>query len=258
MRKALAPFLLIALAALPSRGAAGPRDAVLVPGGKFRPLYGFGKNSSEKEYKVERFWMDKAPVSRREYFRFLDGHPQWRKQGIQPVLADGNYLRGIPKNRQSAPITQIPWYAAAAYCESQGGRLPSVLEWEFAAAADQRRPDASRDPVFVEKILDWYAKRDGLRDLKPAGSGNPNFYGIFDLHGLIWEWTSDFNSVFVTGDNRQDGDKDLAGVCGAGATDATNRSDYAAFMRYAMRSSVQANFSLPTLGFRCAYDRKGE
>jgi formylglycine-generating enzyme required for sulfatase activity len=124
------------------------------------------------------------------------------------------------------------------------------------AAASEIKANASRDPDFVEQILKWYSLPAGMQKLREVGQGHPNFYGLYDLHGLVWEWTQDFNSVFVTGDNRQDGDKSLATVCGAGATDASSRSDYAAFMRYAMRSSVEARFSQGNLGFRCAYDKK--
>lgn len=85
------------------------------------------------------------------------------------------------------------------------------------------------------------------------GAHKPNFYGVSDMHGLVWEWTSDFNSVFINGDNRQDGDKSSGMVCGAGATGSNSREDYAAFMRYAMRSSLQAQFAQPNVGFRCAY-----
>ena len=90
-----------------------------------------------------------------------------------------------------------------------------------------------------------------------VGQKPANVYGVKDLHGLVWEWTLDFNSVFVTGDNRQDGDKVKDLFCGDGATGAARREDYAAFMRYAMRSSLKADNGTANLGFRCAYDAPG-
>ena len=104
-------------------------------------------------------------------------------------------------------------------------------------------------PAFINKSAKKLAEKAKL-----IKSGKPNFYGIYDLHELVWEWTSDFNSVFVSGDNRQDGDKMKNFVCGAGSTNSSSKEDYAAFLRYAMRSSLRPEYSQHNLGFRCAYD----
>lgn len=241
-----------------SDAAVSPRSAVQVPEGKFRPLYGFGKKEI-REYRVGAFFIDRYPVTRGEFLEFVRKYPDWSKARVAPIYADDGYLKDLKKSHRQTrhPVTWVSWYAAQAFCEARGGRLPTVLEWEYAAAASETKPNAMEDPVFVERILRWYAEPSGLGTLRPVGSGAANYYGIHDLHGLVWEWTADFNSVFVTGDNRQDGDKSLASVCGAGATDASSRSDYAAFMRYATRSSVEARYSQANLGFRCAYDSNG-
>jgi formylglycine-generating enzyme required for sulfatase activity len=81
-------------------------------------------------------------------------------------------------------------------------------------------------------------------------------YGVEALHGLVWEWTDDFNALFVTGDNREDGEKNSKFMCGSGATGSARREDYAAFMRYALRSSLTPRTGLINLGFRCAYSPK--
>jgi formylglycine-generating enzyme len=232
-------------------------NAVRISGGKFTPLYGFGKKE-KREYLVGPFYLDRFPVTRNEFVAFIRLHPEWNKAKINSIYADENYLKDLKISGDQAkyPVTYVSWFAAQAFCEHRGGRLPSVLEWELAASASRTKENALRDPMFVEEILKWYSSPSGNKGLRAVGMGAANFYGVHDLHGLIWEWTVDFNSVFVTGDNRQDGDKSAAAVCGAGATGASNRSDYAAFMRYAMRSSVEARFAQPNLGFRCAYDDK--
>ncbi len=236
--------------------AANLQNVVSIPGGKFTPLYGFGE-LVRQEQQVDPFSMDRLPVTRTEFRRFVSSYSRWSKEKIDPLFADENYLKDFRMTGVLGhyPVTYVSWFAAQAFCEARKGRLPSVLEWEFVAAASQTKANATQDPEFVDDILKWYSKPSNKRGLRPVGGGVPNFYGVQDLHGLNWEWTSDFNSVFVTGDNRQDGDKSSAAVCGAGASKASNRSDYAAFMRYAMRSSVEARFAQPNLGFRCAYDK---
>jgi len=237
---------------------------VAIPGGKFTPLFGFGKKG-KTEYTLSPFYMDRAPVTRERFLAFVAKNPQWSKKSADPLYVDEQYLRSSfpvekkktkSKNIGKFPMTNVSWFAADAFCESQGGRLPKVLEWEYVAAASVTKADASRDASHVDKILAWYSKPGSVQGNDEIEKGIPNFYGVHDLHGLIWEWTWDFNSVFVSGDNRQDGDKSAAMVCGGGATDATSRADYAAFMRYAMRSAVDARFSQPNLGFRCVYDKK--
>lgn len=59
----------------------------------------------------------------------------------------------------------------------------------------------------------------------------------------------------MNSDNRQDGNKNQKLVCGAGSVGAKDRENYAAFMRYALRSSLEASYSVANLGFRCAYDK---
>jgi formylglycine-generating enzyme required for sulfatase activity len=117
------------------------------------------------------------------------------------------------------------------------------------AAASERQRDASRDPAFLERLRVWYSRPSPAR-LPPVGSTFRNAYGVSDLHGLIWEWTLDFNSALVSGESRADSDVDRSLYCGGAAAGASDFENYAAFMRYAFRSSLEARYDVGTLGFR--------
>jgi formylglycine-generating enzyme required for sulfatase activity len=94
-----------------------------------------------------------------------------------------------------------------------------------------------------------------VRDaLPPVRSTFRNVFGIWDMHGLVWEWVSDFNTALVTGESRADSGLDRQLFCGSGSSGASDFSDYAAFMRYAYRSSLRGNYTVANLGFRCAED----
>ncbi len=234
--------------------------SVPIEAGRFAPL--FGLDTGQESFPVEAFAIDERPVSNSDFAAFAAGAPEWRPARTPGALADGRYLShfdgGVaPPGLEAAPVTWVSWFAAEAYCESKGGRLPRTLEWEYVAAADETRRDASRDPAFADRILKWYSRPFSPADLKLPGSPI-NAWGVRGLHGLVWEWTLDFNGVFVTGDNRQDGDKQSQFFCGNAATGSARREDYAAFMRYALRSSLSARSTLANLGFRCAYNRPGE
>ena len=90
--------------------------------------------------------------------------------------------------------------------------------------------------------------------LPAAKSGVPNLHGLYNLHGLVWEWTSDFNSALITGDARGDTGIERSLFCGAGSLGASDRSNYPAFMRFGLRSSLKAAYTVHNLGFRCAQD----
>ena len=219
--------------------------SVLIQGGRFAPL--FGLEPQQKDLPVQTFRLDRYPVSNRDFGVFLKSHPEWGRKQRVDLFADRNYLKSFSQNKKSLdlPVVEVSWFAAQAYCEWKKGRLPTTLEWEYVAQVN----DQERD-----EILKWYSTPQKSQPRKEVSSGKPNRWNVYNLHGLIWEWTNDFNSVFVSGDNRQDADqmKDL--FCGTGALGSSNRENYAAFMRYAMRSSLKANYTLGNLGFRCAYD----
>ena len=242
--------------AVASSSSAAP--GIAIPGGRFAPL--FGLDRAQESLPVAAFALDAVPVSNEDFAQFLQSAPSWKPGSVSKALADSKYLSHLdggvaPVDFTRAPVTWVSWFAAEAYCESKGGRLPTTLEWEYVAAADETRRDASKDARFVERILGWYSKPFSTRDLLGPGSP-PNAYGIAKLHGVAWEWTLDFNGVFVTGDNRQDGDKQSQFFCGNASTGSARREDYAAFMRYALRASLKSRSTLGNLSFRCAYDVK--
>ena len=94
----------------------------------------------------------------------------------------------------------------------------------------------------------------GSRTSGTAKSGTANVHGLYNLHGLVWEWTSDFNSALITGDARGDTGIERSLFCGAGSMGASDRSNYPAFMRFGLRSSLKAAYTVHNLGFRCAQD----
>jgi formylglycine-generating enzyme len=207
---------------------------------------------------VQPYKLRALPVSNVEFFNFTQRSPEWQPKNAATVFADGQYLRhwqaaGKPGQDQLAqPVTQVSWFAAQAYCESEGARLPTWHEWEFAAAADEHRADARADPAWRERILSWYSRKSA--PLPPVGSTAKNVYGIQDLHGVIWEWVHDTSALMVSGDSRTQGDPDVLQFCGAGALSANDRENYPVLMRIAMLSSLGAANTTRNLGFRCAKD----
>jgi len=206
---------------------------------------------------VPRFLLDRHPVTNAEFLAFVRKHPEWRRDRAPRLFVDGQYLahwRGpttLGPARSTQPVTLVSWFAAKAYCEAKGARLPTWYEWEFAAAADEVSADARSDPAWRQSILDWYARPSSM-PLPEVGRSPANYYGVHDLHGLVWEWVLDYNALLVSNDSREQGGADRAKFCGEGALSTADRENYAVLMRIAFLSSLEASYTTTNLGFRCA------
>ena len=231
---------------------------VTIEGGTFVPLYGA---TTKKPVEVKSFYMDTHPVTNAEFLAFLKKYPENSRSRIKGIFADKSYLSQWEsdfnygkKNLSNAPVTNVSWFAAKKYCEWRGGRLPTMDEWEYVAMADEKRIDARTKESFNKYIMSWYEKPNTYAN--PVGGTFKNYWGVYDMHGLVWEWTSDFNSIFLSGESRKDKDTDNNLFCGSGSVNATDLMNYAAFMRYAFRGSLKAKYTTKNLGFRCAQDKK--
>jgi formylglycine-generating enzyme len=200
-------------------GATTPaRRSVSIPAGTWQPMYGAA-------VKVAAFRIDRDPVTRSEY-------AAWRSPNATVT-------------NPRAPITEVSWAEARAYCLARGARLPSLAEWEYVAAASAKSRNAAGDSSFVQALITAYATRSPAIRVSAAAA---NVYGVRGLHDLVWEWVSDPNASIVT--SHEHGAHDLS--CAGAAMGAADPRDYPAFLRAAFRSGLTTETRLPTLGFRCA------
>lgn len=231
---------------------------VKIPAGKFNPFY---KKKNIKYIDVKSFYIDTYAVTNNEFLKFVKANPTWARSKVSRLFADSNYLKHWKDDfsienfdqLKNSPVTNVSWFAANAYCKWKGKRLPTTAEWELAANAEIL--NRSEEKV-LDIILEWY-ERPSPKVLPPIGSTFKNIYGVYDMHGLIWEWVYDFNN-YVTGvDSRSSSAVDLDLFCGASAANVSgNKEDYAAFMRYGFRGSLKGSYAVANLGFRCAMDIK--
>ena len=223
-----------------------------IPAGTYRPLY-TGKVAQPEA--VAPFLLDRYQVTDADFARFVQAVPHWEPGRPPSIQANASYLthwRAASTNRaRRTPVRNVSWFAARAYCRWLGKRLPTIAEWERAAmAADRARPHEG-ETALVKRVLEWYGQPNQER---AVGSVYENIHGVHDLHGSVWEWTEDFNSVTIDPDGRAKGQSDR--FCGGGGFNASNPRDYAAFMRQAFRGGLTAASTTHNLGFRCAADSR--
>jgi formylglycine-generating enzyme required for sulfatase activity len=220
---------------------------VRIPAGKYQPLYTGEKVQAEQ---VKPFLLDKLPVTNADFRRFVTSYAEWAPGRPPAIKANPGYLRHWRGPAAgNIPITNVSWFAARAFCQASGKRLPTVAEWERAAAAPDMKHPMEGEAAQVKRILEWYARPN---ESHPAGTVYCNTLGVYDMHGSVWEWTEDFNSVTIDPDGREQGKSDR--FCGGGGFRSSSPRDYAAFMRHAFRGSLNAASTIANLGFRCAAD----
>lgn len=227
---------------------------VLIPSGSLKPFF----KGSDTLVQVSSFYLDQKQVSNQEFKAFTEQHPEWSASNRKAIFTDDDYLSHWA-NASTAnlnamaelPVVNVSWFAAKAYCKSIGKRLPTMNEWEYAAAA------APIDNILNKMTLDelitnWYSRRMGTR--VPAGSIYQNTFGVWDMYGQVWEWVLDFDQIKRSDDSRNSSKMPEGLFCGSASSDATDASDYTSFIRFAFRSSLKGNYTVRNLGFRCAKD----
>lgn len=246
----------MAAPAQPAGSIKSRENMARIPAGIYHPF--LAPAGKETSWAIPSFYLDVNAVTVEEYLDFVRANPQWARSKITGLFADANYLKDWKgdfdpgeKLDRKAPVTNISWYAANAYAKWRGKRLPTMAEWEYAAMA--RPVDMPENEAMAGYILKWYSKPTPPV-LPPVRSGYKNKYGLYDMHGLVWEWVYDFNSVITGGDSRTGNNLDQGVFCAAGGLNAVNKEDYATFMRYAFRESLKAAYTVRNLGFRCAMD----
>jgi len=161
-------------------------EMVLIPPGKFM----MGSPTSEKKRRIDEtqhevtitkpFYMGKYEVTQEQWEAIM---------GNNPSETTGAKL----------PVTRVTWFTSQEFIKKLNGkttggyRLPTEAEWEYACRAGTSTAFSVGDRATKNDF-----NYDGL-STKPVGSYKPNAFGLYDMHGNVWEWCEDWYGPYPNG-----------------------------------------------------------
>jgi hypothetical protein len=186
------------------------------------------RETPPRETKVADFYLATTPVLVYQYRRFLLDMPNARHK--KPQEWEDEDFRHPHK-----PVVGISWDDAVSFCAWAGGRLPTEAEWEYACRAGTTTLWFTGDNPDDVADVAWYELNSG-GILQVAGQKNPNSFGLYDMHGNVWEWCQDKS-------DDQEGNT-IRGGCYRNAV---------YLLRSAHRMWLRPGERRPTVGFRVAW-----
>lgn len=253
-----------------------------IPAGTFTmgsPLTEVDRGSDETQHQVtlSAYRMTKYEITNAQYAAFLNAKNIASNglytAGAYPTQALiysslGSYDFGlhyansqwIPvAGYESYPVIDVTWYGAAEYATYMGGTLPTEAQWEYACRAGTTTPFSTGSCLTnTDANYLWsnpYSTCTNtvttpLRKTQPIGSYAPNTYGLYDMHGNMWEWCSDWYDTYPTS----------AQPNPTGATTGSYRvlrggswSYIPLYCRSAFRFSHDPNYYIGSIGFRVVF-----
>jgi formylglycine-generating enzyme len=267
-----------------AKASAPPHGMVLIPGGTAIVGSDDGLEWEQPvfEAEVEPFFLDRSPVTVAEFARFVDATgyvTDAEKFGDAGVMdfetGDWSLVTGAmwrhPRGAahepapDDHPVTQVSWNDAMAYAQWAGKRLPTEVEWEYAARGG---PERAETPYAWGRHLEvggryrantWQGTfpgtntgDDGFLLTSPVGHFGETSLGLTDMGGNVWEWTSDWF---------RDYSRRAQPVTSAEMQSKAQRGgsflchpSYCHGYRVSARSHSSPETSLFNVGFRCAKD----
>lgn len=216
-------------------------EFVLIPSGSFT----MGCNKNFEDCSDDETPQHQVTISRDFY---LGKHEVTQAQWVAVMGDNPSKFKG-----RTNPVEQVSWEDVQRFIEKLNQmegkkyRLPTEAEWEYACRAGSTTTYSFGDEKGQLGQYAWFDGNSG-EQTHPVGQLQPNAWGLYDMHGNIWEWVSDWHENYSTGP-QTDPVGPSSGVDRVlrGCSWGTNRPEY---VRSAARSWFTPGYRSDTFGFR--------
>ena len=221
------------------------------------------RENPQHNVSISRFAMGKTEVTKAQYAAFVSatghnaGNSCWIWTGSKWEDTTGrNWQNPGYSQSDNDPVACVNWHDGQAYAKwlsnktGKQYRLPSESEWEYAARAGSSGKWSCGDEEGQLGQYAWYEANSGEKT-QPVGTKKPNAFGLYDMHGNVWEWTQDCWNESYTG-APTDNAASTTGNCGQRVGRGGSWSGNAVNSRSASRGRDDAASRDSFLGFRLA------
>ena len=216
----------------------------------------FAEESPRHRVTISSFYLDRTEVTNEQFKRFVERHAEWQKDKIAAELHNGKYLQDwsgsdFPAGKEKYPVVFVSWYAATAFCQAHGKRLPTEAEWEYAARGGLKEKAFPWGDEMPDKTRANFGA-SGLKAPTAVASYPANGYGLFDMAGNVWEFLADEWQKYP---GKANGKADYLQVKTRRALRGGSFGGSPVNLRVAYRDSHSPENAVEHVGFRCAMNR---
>ena len=224
-------------------------ELVWIPPGEFA-MGSDGGEADEKPVHTVRisqgFWMSRTEVTQAQYRTIMDARPWYGQLQV--------------RNSGDDPAVYVTWDDADEFCRTLGRRedrtyrLPTEAEWEYACRAGTVTTFSFGDSDSALAEHAWFEKNVwlvGLERAQPVRGKRPNAFGLYDMHGNVWEWCHDW---YDPHDYASGPSTDPAGPATGAKRVIRGGSwfNYPHYLRVTFRDDQHPIDTDDQIGFRCA------